>query len=259
MVFLGLAATFLSLFGIFNSRRRHRKISGLSTLKKSKTRTPWHSIYILVPGTTSEFRCGGLKIALETARIIRSCALCVNVVTYRKREDGFLFLNDLLEGGTNVHSLFVVCWGFHVPELLARLGKKPSAYHAHSTGYGFSLSQATPVFAVSRNTLGYWGGLAPRNPLFLTPNLVAAEYLERGARKSILGRRPIDVLVHKRKTSEYVISQLVPSLIQAGLVVKVQEVFVEDQVALYNRWGLNFLFLMCGNLIIFFQREGLHI
>jgi hypothetical protein len=44
------------------------------------------------------------------------------------------------------------------------------AYHAHSSGYGFDLPAGVPVLAVSRNTLGYWGARAPRNPLCLVPN-----------------------------------------------------------------------------------------
>ena len=60
--------------------------------------------------------------------------------------------------------------------------------------YGFDLPPGVPVLAVSRNTLGYWGIKAPRNPLFLVPNA-----LESGnglnVAISIGQRRPIDVLV----------------------------------------------------------------
>ena len=54
--------------------------------------------------------------------------------------------------------------------LVAKLKGRLVIYQAHSSGYGFDLPPGVPVLAVSRNTLGYWGDRAPRNPLFLVPN-----------------------------------------------------------------------------------------
>jgi glycosyltransferase involved in cell wall biosynthesis len=88
--------------------------------------------------------------------------------------------------------------------------------------------------AVSRNTLGYWGNKAPRNPLFLVPNALDQAWLNRGDR-SARHRRPIDVLVQARKSSPYVLKQLVPALRQAGLEVEVQTGWVDDLVDLFNR------------------------
>ena len=96
-----------------------------------------------------------------------------------------------------------------------------------------------PVLAVSRNTLGYWGHRAPRNPLFLVPNALEPQWLERGERfttasDSLRQRRPIDVLIQQRKSSIYVLDRLVPALRERGLRVEVQSDWVDDLVGLFN-------------------------
>ena len=152
---------------------------------------------VLVPGTTGRFRCGGLLVELQTARLL-SQLLPVEVVTYRQREPGHPFLADLLRqespGCGADQPLWLVSWGFDVPQLLRLLRGRAVAYHAHSSGYGFGLPPGVPVLAVSRNTLGYWGDRAPRNPLWLVPNALEPQWLERGARGSD-APRPVDVLV----------------------------------------------------------------
>ena len=190
----------------------------------------------LVPGTTGRFRCGGLLVELQTARVLAELGP-VELVTYRQREEGWPFLDDLLRAeplpsGAGA-ALWIVSWGFDVPWLLRQLRGRACAYHAHSSGYGFSLPPAVPVLAVSRNTLGYWGNRAPRNPLCLVPNALSPEWLQRGKRCGD-GERCIDVLVQKRKTSDYVLKQLVPALQAKGLRVEVQAGWVEDLVDLFN-------------------------
>jgi hypothetical protein len=193
-------------------------------------------IRVLVPGTTGRFRCGGLLVELQTARLL-SRFTEVELVTYRQREPEHPFLSDLLRaepvGLSAEQPLWLVSWGFDVPWLLRRLKGRPTAYHAHSSGYGFDLPAGVPVLAVSRNTLGYWGDRAPRNPLLLLPNALEPMWLERGARLS-QERRPIDVLVQRRKSSAYVLEQLVPALKQRGLRVEVQSGWVDDLVELFN-------------------------
>ena len=191
---------------------------------------------VLVPGTTGRFRCGGLLVELQTARLL-SQLLPVEVVTYRQREPGHPFLADLLRqespGCGADQPLWLVSWGFDVPQLLRRLRGRAVAYHAHSSGYGFGLPSGVPVLAVSRNTLGYWGDQAPRNPLWLVPNALESQWLERGARASH-APRPVDVLVQRRKCSAYVLRQLVPALRARGLRVEVQSGWVDDLVDLFN-------------------------
>ena len=195
---------------------------------------PTTLIRVLVPGTSQSFRCGGLSVELQTARLLLS--LCsVEVVTYRERHQDHPFMQDLLsEDPPRQDILWIVSWGFDVPTLIRRLRGHRVAYHAHSSGYGFTLPPGVPVLAVSRNTLGYWGDRCPRNPLLLVPNAIEPAWLERGARGSA-ERRPIDVLVQARKSSRYVLEQLVPALRQRGLRVEVQSGWVDDLVDLFNR------------------------
>ena len=175
---------------------------------------------------------------LQTARLVAQLRPS-EVVTYRRREPGLPFLADLLRREPAPGSaLWVVSWGFDVPRLLRRLRGRPVAYHAHSSGYGFDLPAGVPVLAVSRNTLGYWGDRAPRNPLLLVPNALEPQWLQRGDRSPAGAgpgpRRPIDVLVQQRKSSRYVLEHLVPELRRSGLRVEVQRGWVDDLVALFN-------------------------
>ena len=191
-------------------------------------------IRVLVPGTSKRFRCGGLSVELQTARLLSS--LCATeLVTYRERHQDHPFLDNLLSvEPPRREVLWIVSWGFDVPALVRRLRNHRVAYHAHSSGYGFTLPPGVPVLAVSRNTLGYWGDRCPRNPLLLVPNAIEPGWLERGARGSA-ERRPIDVLVQARKSSRYVLDQLVPALRQQGFRVEVQSGWVDDLVDLFNR------------------------
>ncbi len=197
-----------------------------------------------MPGTTGKFRCGGLLVELQTAGLLGGLRP-TELVTYRQREPDHPFWEDLLrQEATPGSALWVVSWGFDVPDLLRRLRGRPVAYHAHSSGYGFSLPPGVPVLAVSRDTLGYWGARAPRNPLFLVPNALQGKWVERGARprasdlpsgrQGLSARRPVDVLVQERKCSAYVLRELVPALRQAGLRVEVRRGWVDDLVELFN-------------------------
>ncbi len=196
------------------------------------------SIRVLVPGTGPRFRCGGLSVALQTARLLRQLRP-TEVVTYREREKSHHFLDDLLDQeDAPGNALWLVSWGFDVPRLLKRLYGRLAVYQAHSSGYGFDLPPGVPVIAVSRNTLGYWGDRAPRNPLALVPNALELQWIERGARQAShlrgLDSRPIQVLVQQRKSSPYVLNQLVPALRAQGLRVEVQNGWVDDLVSLFN-------------------------
>ena len=195
-------------------------------------------IRVLVPGTGARFRCGGLSVALQTARLL-SQLRPTEVVTYRAREQSHPFLDDLLDREEAPgQALWLVSWGFDVPSLLKRLRGRPAVYQAHSSGYGFDLPPGVPIIAVSRNTLGYWGDRAPRNPLGLVPNALEPQWIQRGARhgRQVGGsdQRSIDVLVQQRKSSPYVLNQLVPALRAQGLRVEVQNGWVDDLVSLFN-------------------------
>ena len=195
---------------------------------------PTQLIRFLVPGISRRFRCGGLSVEQQTARLVAN--LCpTELVTYRERSVDHPYLDDCLHPEPpDAQVLWVVSWGFDVPVLIRQLKGRRVAYHAHSSQYGFGLPPGVPVLAVSRNTLGYWGDKAPRNPLLLVPNALEQCWLDRGDRSG-LQRRTIDVLVQARKSSPYVLNQLVPALRQAGLVVEVQDGWVDDLVDLFNR------------------------
>ena len=192
------------------------------------------SIRVLVPGTGTRFRCGGLNVALQTARLL-SRLRPTQLVTYRQRQSDHPFLDDLLQQDESPEDvLWLLSWGFDVPVLLRRLKGRPVIYQAHSSGYGFDLPAGVPVLAISRNTMGYWGDRAPRNPLFFLPNALEPQWFERGARHLPPDSRSIDVLVQRRKSSDYVLSQLVPALRARGLLVEVQDGWVDDLVGLFN-------------------------
>ena len=190
-------------------------------------------VRVLVPGTGARFRCGGLSVALQTARIL-SGLLTTEVVTYREKNPDCSFLEDLLVARADEdRSLWLVSWGFDVPDLLKRLCFRQVIYQAHSTGYRFSLPPGIPVVAVSRNTLGYWADRAPRNPLFFLPNALEPQWMMSGD-PAPARSRPIDVLVQVRKSSPYVINQLLPALRNEGLNVCLQSGWVDDLVQLFR-------------------------
>ena len=113
-------------------------------------------LYFLLPGTTRSFNCGGLFAELNTFKLAQQ--ICeAEVVTYRQREENHPFIDDLLQQADLRRCIFIVSWGFDVPKQLKKLSRCHVVYHAHSAGYGFSVSPQVPILAVSRNTMGYWG------------------------------------------------------------------------------------------------------
>jgi hypothetical protein len=184
-------------------------------------------LYFLVPGTTRQFASGGLSVELKTMQM--ATEICeAEVVTYRQRETGTLYLPDLLHDNHRQTSIFVVSWGFDVPKLIQKLRSQPILYHAHSAGYRFQLPASVPIITVSRNTLGYWGQVAPHSPLYYLPNHIGDEFQNHHR------QRDIDVLVHARKSSAYLLQDLVPAL-QQHCRVQVIEDFVDDLAELFNR------------------------
>lgn len=150
------------------------------------------------------------------------------VVTYRQREKETLFIDDVLQSEQYQNCIFVVSWGFDVPKLIRRIGDRPTIYHAHSVGYGFSLPSRIPIITVSRNTMSYWGEKALGSLIYLLPNEISPAFENRHQ------TRDVDVLVQSRKSSEYLMKQLVPALQQRCNVV-VLDKYVDDLIGLFNR------------------------
>ncbi len=184
-------------------------------------------LLFLLPGTTQKFNCGGLFAELKTIELVKQ--ICpAEIVTYRQREPDRLFLDDLLQQPSQPDHLFVVSWGFDVPKLVARLRGYPTIYHAHSAEYGFRLPAGIPIVCVSRNTLGYWGQRSPHSLIYYLPNQISDEFVDRRM------NRNIDVLVHVRKSSSYLLNQLIPAL-QSKCRVEVINGFVDSLSDLFNQ------------------------
>lgn len=184
-------------------------------------------LYFLVPGTDGKFACGGLWAELKTVNLAQQ--ICsADIVTYRQREKDKLFIDDLLKEKNLDDVIFVISWGFHIAELAAKLKPYNVVYHAHSAGYKFKLPASIPIITVSRNTMGYWGQNSPNSLIYYLPNQISDAF------KNLHLQRDIDVLVQSRKSSEYLIQELIPALKQHCQVYVVDS-YVEDLPALFNR------------------------
>lgn len=184
-------------------------------------------LYFLLPGTDSKFACGGLFAELKTLNLARE--ICeADVVTYRQREKDKLFLDDVLQQQNLKDVIFVISWGFDIAKLAPRLKSYNVVYHAHSAGYGFKLPASIPIITVSRNTLGYWGQLSPHSLIYYLPNQISDEF------NNLNIERDIDALVLARKSSEYLMQDLIPAL-QQKCKLELVDYFVEDIAALFNR------------------------
>ena len=79
-------------------------------------------VRFLLPGTSGRFRCGGLLVELQTARLVSQIAP-VQVVPYRQREAEYPFLDDLLRAeplgrqDPAAAPLWIVSWGFNLPSI----------------------------------------------------------------------------------------------------------------------------------------------
>jgi glycosyltransferase involved in cell wall biosynthesis len=184
-------------------------------------------LYFLLPGTTNKFACGGLWAELKTLQLAQE--ICqAEVVTYRQREDGKLFLDDLISQKELNDVIFVMSWGFDVAKLANKLKAYHVIYHSHSAGYGFKLPPNIPIITVSRSTLGYWGQLAPHSLIYYLPNQIGDEFV------NLNRERDLDILVQTRKSSEYLLNELIPTLKQKYQVFVVDS-YIEDLTGLFNR------------------------
>ena len=188
-------------------------------------------LYFLLPGTTNKFACGGLWAELKTLELVKK--VCpAEVVTYRQREKGHLWLDDLLKEDDTFRALddviFVMSWGFDVAKLAPKLKRLNAIYHAHSAEYGFNLPASVPIITVSRNTLGYWGQRSPHSLIYYLPNEISNKFQDQHR------DRDIDVLVQARKSSSYLMRQLIPAL-QQKCCLEVIDYYVEDLEGLFNR------------------------
>jgi len=190
-------------------------------------------LYFLVPGTGKAFQYGGLFAELNLLSIAQPLVPSAEQVTYTVREADTLFLDDVLArseapSGVSSGAIFIITWGYDVPKLIERLRGYNVVYHAQSTGYTFDVPSHVPIITGSRNSLGYWGQRSPHALLYYLPNLVPAKFDNLGL------SRPIDILVHQRKSSQYLMDDLIPAL-QTQFNVFIIDRFVDDLVTLLNQ------------------------
>lgn len=183
-------------------------------------------LYFLLPGTDGKFACGGLWAELKTMHLAQQVC-SADVVTYRQRETGKLFIDDLLQEDNLDDAIFVISWGFDIAQLVTKLKSYNVVYHAHSAGYNFQLPASIPIITVSRNTMGYWGQKSPNSLIYYLPNQISNEF------KNLHIERDIDVLVQSRKSSEYLMKELIPAL-QQQCQVCVVDSYIEDLPGLFN-------------------------
>lgn len=184
-------------------------------------------LYFLLPGTTGKFSGGGLWAEIKTYNLARE--ICeAEIVTYRQREANYSFIEAVLQGSGLENSIFIIGWGFDVPQLVARLSNYHLVYHAHSANYGFRLPGNIPIITVSRNTMGYWGQQGANNLIFYLPNQISDEF------RNLNRVRDIDVLVQTRKSSTYLLQKLVPAM-QSRFRVELVDSYVKDLAGLFNR------------------------
>lgn len=189
------------------------------------------AVHVLLPGISAPaWRFGGRLIA-ETFAGLLGRHVPTRVVTYRDREEGVPFLEDVLaDGSVEPSDLFVVTWGPHVQGLLQILDGRRVVYYAQSTGWDLRLPEGIPVLCLSRYILAYWMFHAPHNPLFLLGPVLGSECRNLGK------ERDIDVLFLERKSTVYLGKVLVPAL-QPRCRVHVVRDFLprEELIRLYNR------------------------
>ncbi len=184
-------------------------------------------LYFLLPGTGKKFACGGLFAELKTFELAKQ--VCPSeIVTYRQKETDKLFLDHVLKQNNLDDVIFVISWGFDVPKLAQKLKSYNVIYHAHSAGYGFKLPFSIPIVTVSRNTMGYWGQKSPNALIYYLPNEISEQF------NNLNIDRDIDVLVQERKSSDYLLKQLIPAL-QTKCNIVVINHFVDDLSKLFNR------------------------
>ncbi|CCH66226.1 conserved hypothetical protein [Richelia intracellularis HH01] len=186
-------------------------------------------LYFLIPGTGDKFACGGLWAELKTIELAKKVC-STEVVTYRKREKDKLFLDDLLQTKQQDDCAFVISWGFDAPRLSVKLKRfrLNVIYHAHTTGYGFSLPTSIPIITVSRNSMGYWGSKSPNSLIYYLPNQISDDFY------NYRQPRNIDILVLARKSSTYLIKKLIPELQQRFKVVIINS-YVDNLPRLFNQ------------------------
>ncbi|MBL1211328.1 MAG: glycosyltransferase [Geminocystis sp. GBBB08] len=155
----------------------------------------------------------------------------VQPVTYKKQEKDILFLDEIIRDIKDIsaaNNIYIIHWGPHIQELLTKLKNQNVVYFAHSTGYKVKIPSKVPIISVSKHSQAYWGRYAPNNLIFYLPNEISDKYHNQKQ------ERKIDVLVQKRKSSKYLIEELVPAL-NPHCNLTLIDYWVEDLATIFNQ------------------------
>lgn len=180
-------------------------------------------IYTLVPGFSQAYQGGGLLTVQRLSSITDG-----TLVTTHERVSGFPVITEIMEIA-KPEDIFIINWGPHINGLIERLSERRVIYWANSLGWGIKLPPSVPVMAASRFTMGYWAEEAVGSPIYYLPNPLDGEFQNRNQ------DRDIDILVLERKSSKYLLRELIPKLISVGLSVRVQKEQVDSSAALFNQ------------------------
>lgn len=164
-------------------------------------------------------------------RFLEACSrfTLASIAYYGERIAGQQHIDDLLSvETTRPQPIFVIHWGPDIATLLERLDGRDVLYIAHSTGWGMTMPSQVPILCVSRHTMAYWGRHAPNSYIAHVPNVVEFP------REAVSAPRDIDVLVQVRKSSRYLLEQLVPAL-HDRCRVQVLDGWVDDLSAWFRR------------------------
>ncbi len=182
-------------------------------------------LYFLFP--EMEINSGGHIAQINFLKIAQSVGNA-QPVSYRKREVDTLFLDDLIKGNSDDDNIYIIHWGPDIKKLLKKLKNRQVIYFSHSTGYSLQIPEQVPIISVSKHSQAYWGRYAPNCLVFHLPNQISPQYT------NLHQPRTIDVLIQKRKSSQYLINQLVPAL-KPYCNLELVDYWVDDLATLFNQ------------------------
>lgn len=141
---------------------------------------------------------------LETARRITPA----HAVVYESRDDNVSFLDEVFQQADATNSIFVIHWGFHVPDLIHRLKDMNVLYLSYSTGYGFNIPARVRIIAGSRHTLAYWSKHAPDSTLYYLPAIISDEFTNLHQNRDITFSNVGERSYHLPGSAQMIVSDL---------------------------------------------------
>lgn len=184
-------------------------------------------LYILLPGLSERFQCGGLQLTLQFADLWRQYYF-VDIVTYLDREVNTYFLDDLVDEKIS-GALFVVTWGPDIEKLVTRLqGKQHRVINLdQGTKWHVPLPDDVPCICTSRYIMSSRAVINPRSSIYLLNPVV-----ELSSAKAPVDwvNRKIDVLYISRKSTAYLNNQLIPAIREKYNVYTVSEFVPQEKL-----------------------------